>query len=107
LPSPKRSRRLRAGDQIRQKQEHFARRSPIGQAPTTAPSQPPAEYEAFAAADASALLANHLLVAGSVEQCREQTGDPRTRIDVLICTFHTRSLIPIFASAHGVVLRAR
>src|SRR5262249_47371859 len=47
-------------------------------------------YEAFATADAATLTANHLLVAGSVEQCREQVAAIRERgIDVLICTFHT------------------
>jgi alkanesulfonate monooxygenase SsuD/methylene tetrahydromethanopterin reductase-like flavin-dependent oxidoreductase (luciferase family) len=80
------------------KQEHFARsitdrpgdddRSYLSHRPN---------YEAFAAADPKTLLANHLLVAGTVEQCREQVAAIRERgIDVLICTFHTPQSDPEF-----------
>jgi alkanesulfonate monooxygenase SsuD/methylene tetrahydromethanopterin reductase-like flavin-dependent oxidoreductase (luciferase family) len=80
------------------KQEHFARSitDRPGNDDRTYLSHRP-NYEAFAAADASALLANHLLVAGSVEQCREQIAAIRERgIDVLICTFHTPQSDPDF-----------
>jgi alkanesulfonate monooxygenase SsuD/methylene tetrahydromethanopterin reductase-like flavin-dependent oxidoreductase (luciferase family) len=80
------------------KQEHFARSitDRPGDDDRTYLSHRP-NYEAFAAADASALLANHLLVAGSVEQCREQIAAIRERgIDVLICTFHTPQSDPDF-----------
>lgn len=73
------------------KQEHFARSitDRPGDDDLTYLSHRP-NYEAFAGADVQALLDNHLLVAGTVEQCREQVAAIRARgIDLLICTFHT------------------
>jgi alkanesulfonate monooxygenase SsuD/methylene tetrahydromethanopterin reductase-like flavin-dependent oxidoreductase (luciferase family) len=80
------------------KQEHFARSitDRPGDDDQTYLSHRP-NYEAFAKADAAALQANHLLVAGNVEQCREQVAEIRARgVDVLICTFHTPQSDPDF-----------
>jgi alkanesulfonate monooxygenase SsuD/methylene tetrahydromethanopterin reductase-like flavin-dependent oxidoreductase (luciferase family) len=80
------------------KQEHFARSitDRPGDDDQSYVSHRP-NYEAFAAADPQTLLDNHLLIAGSVSECREQVEAIQARdIDVLICTFHTAYSDPEF-----------
>jgi alkanesulfonate monooxygenase SsuD/methylene tetrahydromethanopterin reductase-like flavin-dependent oxidoreductase (luciferase family) len=76
--------------EFEQKQAHFARSitdTPGSDDQTYLSHRP--NYEAFAKASFDELLANHLLIAGTVEDCRAQVAEIRTRgIDVLICNFH-------------------
>jgi alkanesulfonate monooxygenase SsuD/methylene tetrahydromethanopterin reductase-like flavin-dependent oxidoreductase (luciferase family) len=80
------------------KQEHFARSitDRPGSDDQSYLSHRP-NYEAFAAADPQTLLDNHLLIAGTVSQCREQVAAIQARgIDLLICMFHTPYSNPDF-----------
>jgi alkanesulfonate monooxygenase SsuD/methylene tetrahydromethanopterin reductase-like flavin-dependent oxidoreductase (luciferase family) len=47
-------------------------------------------YDAFVASTLETMIDDGLLIAGTVEQCREQVARIKTRgIDRLLCTFHT------------------
>lgn len=72
------------------KQEHFAHSitdTPGADDETYVTHKP--NYEKFAAASIDELIDNHLLVAGTVEDCRDQVAEIRDRgIDTIITHFH-------------------
>ncbi|MDF2117213.1 LLM class flavin-dependent oxidoreductase [Roseiarcaceae bacterium H3SJ34-1] len=78
-------------NEFEKKQEHFARSitdTPGGDDQTYSSHRE--QYEAFAKGSADWLLDNHLLIAGTVEDCIKLVGEIKQRgIDVLICNFHT------------------
>jgi alkanesulfonate monooxygenase SsuD/methylene tetrahydromethanopterin reductase-like flavin-dependent oxidoreductase (luciferase family) len=76
--------------EFKQKQEHFARSitdTPGSDDQTYVSHRP--NYQAFASATFDELRANHLLIAGTVDDCRTQVAEIKARgIDTLICNFH-------------------
>jgi alkanesulfonate monooxygenase SsuD/methylene tetrahydromethanopterin reductase-like flavin-dependent oxidoreductase (luciferase family) len=80
----------RVTNEFAAKQEHFAHSitdTPGADDETYVTHKP--NYEKFAAASIDELIDNHLLVAGTVEDCRDQVAGIRARgIDTIICHFH-------------------